>query len=226
MSMFVESIEKTQHALNLWDTIASTYVFCGPAPSTDRSCIPLNRSPSFSANVAVKGLGLVSRKSCLFGSSLKGRYWMFMPLQTFSSSDRKWRGKASSTDPRGSKMKFRNEYTVTCPFLTRTRSAEPAAPTPFKKFRHRELAMQKAETAIAGMAGRTTIPPPFPAACLDRPVPTLLPSEAVVLIVEIEALPAETAEEAFSLSPRFSLLPPAFRASRASATTALGKAAQ
>lgn len=95
-------------------------------------------------------------------------------------------------------------------FLTRTRSAEPAAPTPFKKFRHRELAQQNADTAIAGMAGRTTIPPPFPVAVLDRPVPTLLPSEATTLAVE----------EALSFSPRVPLL---FRAAKASATTAFAK---
>lgn len=118
---------------------------------------------------------------------------------------------------------LRTGCTIACHLLTRTKSAEPAAPTPFRKFRHRELAQQKADTAIAGMAGRTTIPPPILAAVVLRRVPILLPSEAVALVVEIKSAAAVTLEEAVSLSTSFCPLPPVLRAAKASATTAFGK---
>lgn len=109
---------------------------------------------------------------------------------------------------------------MACRFLTRTRSAEPAAPTPFKKFRHRELAQQKTDTAIAGMAGETTIPPPFPAAILVRPTPMLLLSDAAALVVVIEAVVAAPVEVPLSVSTPFCALPPFLRAAKSSATTA------
>lgn len=92
--------------------------------------------------------------------------------------------------------------------LTITRSAEPVAPTPFKKFRHRELAQQNADTASAGMLTATTMPAPFAALVMVR---SILP----LLTEVVSAVAAEDVLSSFAFP--LSLF---FRAWRSASTTA------
>lgn len=86
------------------------------------------------------------------------------------------------------------------------------APTPFKKFRHRELAQQNADTANAGMVAATTMPvsPLLAAFNIDR-------SMLLLLRLLTEEVSAVAAEEAFSW---FAFPFPRFLRAWASASTA------
>ncbi len=93
-------------------------------------------------------------------------------------------------------------------FLTRTRSAEPVAPAPFKKFRHLELATQNADTASAGMLTATTMPAAFAALVMVR---SMLP----LLTGAVSAVAAEDALSSFVFP-----FPPFLRAWRSASATA------